>query len=111
LLPGQLTQVHKSAADRFLLKDAQWFTVQYQYASKVLKDVFKHYKKYLVLSRKQAHHMRTNFSLDNMTEKFSEIISKVSVPEKVALKLPKLKKASNNEPPKIKLPKLKKVEI
>tara|TARA_B100001094_G_C18136387_1_gene775323 strand:- start:100 stop:1452 length:1353 start_codon:yes stop_codon:yes gene_type:complete len=111
LLPGQMTQVHKSAADRFIMKDAQWFTVEYQYASKILKDVFKHYKKYLALSRKQAHHMRTNFSLDNMTEKFTEIMAKVSVPERVELKLPKLKKATNNEPPKIKLPKLKKVEI
>ena len=63
-----------------------------QYASKILKDVFKHYKKYLALSRKQAHHMRTNFSLDNMTEKFTEIMAKVSVPERVELKLTKLKK-------------------
>ena len=45
-----------------------------------------------------------------MTEKFSEILSKAAVPEKVELKLPKLNK-STNEPPKIKLPKLKKVEI
>tara|TARA_Y100000004_G_scaffold164171_1_gene194115 strand:- start:10855 stop:12201 length:1347 start_codon:yes stop_codon:yes gene_type:complete len=110
LLPGNMTQVHKSAADRFLLKEAQWFTVQYQYASKVMKDVFKHYKKYLALSRKQGHYTRTNFSLDKMTEKFSEILSKAAVPEKVELKLPKLNK-STNEPPKIKLPKLKKVEI
>tara|TARA_Y100001938_G_scaffold147788_1_gene229822 strand:- start:587 stop:1936 length:1350 start_codon:yes stop_codon:yes gene_type:complete len=110
LLPGQLTQVDKSAADRFILKESKWFTVNYQFASKVLKDVFKNYKKYLTLSRKQAHHIRTNFSLEKMTEKFEEILSKVTVPEQVGLKLPKLKKTSN-EPPKLKLPKLKKVEI
>ena len=111
LLPGQLTQVHKSAADQFILKDSQWYTVNYQYASKVLKDVFKHYKKYLALSRKQAHHARTNFSLEKMTEKFEEILSKVNVPQQVGLKLPKLKKAGGSEAPKLKLPKLKKVEV
>ena len=52
--------------------------------------------------------MRTNFSMDKMTEVFTNILSKVSTPEKVELKLPKLKKDGNI--PKIKLPKLKKVE-
>ena len=110
LLPGQLTQVDKSAADRFILHESKWFTVNYQFASKLLKDVFKHYKKYLAKSRKQAHHVRTNFSLEKMTEQFEKILSKAVVPEKVDIKLPKLKKTSNT-PPKLKLPKLKKVEI
>ena len=110
LLPGQLTQVDPSAADRFILKEAKWFTVNYQFASKILKDVFKHYKKYLALSRKQAHHVRTNFSLEKMTERFEEILNNAKVPEQVGLKLPKLNKVSN-EAPKLKLPKLKKVEI
>tara|TARA_Y100001937_G_C7121822_1_gene332996 strand:- start:1039 stop:2388 length:1350 start_codon:yes stop_codon:yes gene_type:complete len=110
LLPGQLTQVDKSAADRFILHESKWFTVNYQFASKLLKDVFKHYKKYLAKSRKQAHHVRTNFSLEKMTEQFEKILSKAVVPEKVDIKLPKLKKVANT-PPKLKLPKLKKVEI
>ena len=45
-----------------------------------------------------------------MTEQFEKILSKAVVPEKVDIKLPKLKKTSNT-PPKLKLPKLKKVEI
>ena len=110
MLPGQLTQVDKSAADRFILHESKWFTVNYQFASKLLKDVFKHYKKYLAKSRKQAHHVRTNFSLEKMTEQFEKILSKAVVPEKVDIKLPKLKKVANT-PPKLKLPKLKKVEI
>jgi hypothetical protein len=108
LLPGQLTQVHRSASDRFLLKDAQWFTVQYEHASKVMKDIYKHYNKYLEISRKQPHHIRTNFSMEKMTERFTEILSKISIPEKVGLTLPKLKPISNV--PTIQLPKLKKIE-
>ena len=110
LLPGNLTQVHPSAADKFIMKESQWFTVQYQYASKVLKDMFKHYKKYLTLSRKQTKHVKDNFSLDKMTERFAEILEKAAVPQQVQLKLPKLKKVGDSQPPKINLPKLKKVE-
>ena len=108
LLPGQLTDVHKSAADRFILKDSKWFTVQYNFASKILKDVFKNYKKYLEKSRKQPLHIRNNFSMAKMTEVFNDILSEIKITEKVELKLPKLKKSGNV--PQIKLPKLKKVE-
>jgi glycosyltransferase involved in cell wall biosynthesis len=112
LLPGQLTQVHPSAADRFIMKESKWFTVQYQYASKILKDVFKHYKKYLERSRKQGYYSRTNFSLEKMTEKFTEILGKYAQPERVELTLPKLNNSGQNDsPPKIKLPKLKKVNV
>tara|TARA_R110000851_G_scaffold100200_1_gene215740 strand:- start:853 stop:2205 length:1353 start_codon:yes stop_codon:yes gene_type:complete len=109
LLPGQLTEVHGSAADRFLLKESKWFTVQYQYASKILKDVFKNYKKYLEKSRKQPQHIRNNFSMDAMTEAFNNILSEVTITEKVELKLPKLKALGSK--PQLKLPKLKKVEL
>jgi hypothetical protein len=45
-----------------------------------------------------------------MTEKLDEIMEKhtSSLPSQVQLKLPKLKKVGESEPPKIKLPKLKK---
>ena len=95
LLPGKLTKVHKSAANQFLVEGAQWFTVQYSYASKVMKDMFKHYKKYLEKSRKMPQHMKNNFSMDKMTEKFSEILSNLNIPvapQKMELKLPKLNK-------------------
>lgn len=109
LLPGELTQVHKSAADKFILRDSKWFTVNYGYASKVLQDVTDNYKKYLEVSRKQSHHVKTNYNLDLMSEKFCEIVDKglQGIPQQMPLKLPKLKKV--NEAPKVKLPKLKKV--
>jgi glycosyltransferase involved in cell wall biosynthesis len=109
LLPGELTQVHKSAADKFILKDAKWFTVNYGYASRILQDVVNSYKKYLETSRKQSHHVKTNFSLEIMSKKFCEIVETglQGIPQQVSLKLPELKKV--NQAPKLKLPKLKKV--
>ena len=109
LLPGELTQVHKSAADKFILHESKWFTVNYGYASRVIQDVVDNYKKYFETSRKQSHHVKTNFSLEQMSKKFCEIVDTglQSMPQQVSLKLPKLKKV--NEAPKLKLPKLKKV--
>jgi glycosyltransferase involved in cell wall biosynthesis len=111
LLPGQLTQVHPSAVDKFILKESNWFTVEYSYASKVLVDVMDNYKKYLELSRKQPQYVKDNFSLDKMSEIFVKLVDKglQNVPQQVGLTLPKLKKAAQ-ETPKLKLPKLKKVE-
>jgi len=102
LLPGQLTEVHPSASDKFIVKESKWFTIQYQYASKVIKDVYKNYKKYLTKSRKQPQHIKDNFSIDKMTEVFNNILSEIPV-QKLDLKLPTL-----NNSNKLKLPKLKK---
>jgi glycosyltransferase involved in cell wall biosynthesis len=111
LLPGSINEINPSAADKFLLKGSKWFTVDYGYALRVLKDVSDNYKKYLENSRKQMTHTKKNFTLDAMAEKFVAIIDKglEGVPQQVDLKLPKLKKV--DETPKLKLPKLKKVEI
>ena len=44
LLPGALTKVDESAVwEGVIEKDSSWFTVNYQYASKILQSVFKHY--------------------------------------------------------------------
>ena len=112
LLPGQLTDVHDSAADKFLIKGTKWFTVNYQYASRVLKDVKENYKNYLPNARTQARFSREEFNLDKMAELFCSYVDKglENVPQQVQLKLPKLKKVESKDTPKIKLPKLKKVE-
>ena len=111
LLPGELTGVHPSAADKFILKGTQWFTVNYQYAAQIIQDMMSNYKNYLKLSRKQTQYVKDNFSRDKMSEQFITLIDKGlnNVPKQMSLKLPKLKKTSD-ESPKLKLPKLKKVE-
>ena len=117
LLPGSLNNVSKKSLMKGMhVEGTQWFTVNYNYASKTLKDVFDNYIKYMVKSKKLALINKTRFSLDSMTKKFEEILDKhlpkfEEQPQQVKLNLPKLKKiGSTSEKPKIKLPKLKKVK-
>ncbi len=113
LLPGQLTKVHKSAIpDNMRVEGSQWFTVNYSYASKILKDIYKNYKNYTLKAKKLALVNKSKFSLDAMTKELEKILDKYipEFPEEVKLKLPKLKKVGDKTTlPKIKLPKLKKV--
>ena len=117
LLPGSLNDVKKESFPKNMrVKGAQWFTVNYNYASKTLNDVFDNYSKYVVKGKKLAIVNQTKFSLDAMTKKFEEILDKHlpkfdEQPKVVDLKLPKLKKVSSiREASKIKLPKLKKIK-
>jgi glycosyltransferase involved in cell wall biosynthesis len=110
MLPGQLTDIHASAADKFLIKGSKWFTVNYPAAAHVLRDITQNYKNYLDQSRKQAKYSRDNFSLDAMSKLFCDLVDKglSNLPQQINLNLPKLKKIGQEETPKIKLPKLTK---
>ena len=46
LIGGSLQNVHQSAANQFLLPESQWFKINTDIASRAMKDLFKHYKKY-----------------------------------------------------------------
>ena len=115
LLPGTMTPVHKSALPKEMLVDgAQWFTVNYQYASKVMMDVFKKNRKYTLMAKRQSMYNRVNFSMTKMTKEFHKILNRYlpkfeEQPQQVDLKLPKLKKVDSPKPEKMKLPNLKKV--
>jgi glycosyltransferase involved in cell wall biosynthesis len=97
LLPGKLTKIDGSAANEWLPKEGEWFTVSYQYAGQVLSDVFENYDKYLEKSRKSVKFTKDNFSLEKMTEKFLELLEKDvnfvnNIPKQVQINLPQLKK-------------------
>ena len=115
LLPGNLTKVAKSALPADMLVDgAQWFTVNYQYASQVMMDVFKKNRDYTMKAKRQAMHNRVHFTMGRMNAEFTKILEKYlpkfeQQPQAVNLKLPKLKKVSQTKPTEMKLPKLKKV--
>ena len=116
LLPGVLTDVHSSAIPKEMLQEgSKWFTVNYQYASKIMLDVFKNNRKYKNNARKLGIFNRGNFSLSAMNKKFENILNQYlptfeEAPKSVDLKLPKLKKVNGkSEPTKMELPKLKKV--
>jgi len=89
-LPGQLQQVHNSVVWKdIILPESQWFYVNYNYAGKVLKDVYKNYKATLDGARKQAHYSKENFSLEKMHKDFAVMVEKY-VPIEVEFKMPKL---------------------
>ena len=94
-----------------LVEGSQWFTVNYQQASAVIKDVYKNYRKYTLNAKKLGMVNKSKFSLDAMTKELGKILDKYvpEFPKEVKLNLPKLKKVDSTEQPKIKLPKLKKV--
>jgi glycosyltransferase involved in cell wall biosynthesis len=112
LLPGQLTNIHPSAANNMLLKEAQWFSVDHGHVGHYLKDMFENYKNYTDKAKRQGYYSRTNFSFEKMKEKLDGILTEriPEFPKQIQIKLPQLKKPGLPEMKKIELPKLKKVE-
>ena len=112
LIGGELKEVHKSAANDWILKESQWFNINPEVAGRAMKDVFKHYKKYWEKSRKQTQYLKDNWSFDKMVDKINQFMPKVeAAPKTQQIQLPKLKKIEKKqELPKLKLPKLKKIE-
>ncbi len=116
LIGGELTPIHSSAANKWLIKEGQWLTVDYAQVGAHMRDMFEKYKSYKVKAKKQAYKSRTEFSWEAMKDHLGERLEAV-VPEiakQVGLKLPTLKKVgapkdNKVELPKLKLPKLKKV--
>jgi|TARA_R110000803_G_scaffold13487_3_gene37975 glycosyltransferase involved in cell wall biosynthesis len=111
LIGGELENVHKSSANEFLLKESQWFKVNTTIASKAMKDVVKHYKKYFEKSRKQTQYLKDNFSFDKMCNSLNTLLPTdiKPQPQEVQLELPTLKKVGKSNTPQIELPTLKKV--
>lgn len=104
LLEGQLTQVDESAADQFILKEAQWFTVNYSNAANKIYDVYNKYNSYLEKSKGLKENTLNNFTLDKMHEKFESILDTYvkKAPQFVPFNVPKLNT-------KMQIPKLNKV--
>jgi glycosyltransferase involved in cell wall biosynthesis len=96
LLEGELKPVHESAADQFLLREAQWFNVNISKALSSIKDVYKNYDKYKTASYQLGKQNKQNFSLEKMTKLFDTILNQYGIYTKVQpkfqqLQLPKLK--------------------
>ena len=103
LIGGQLTNVHPSAANQWLLSESQWFSADNGQTGFYIKDVFENYKKYTDKAKRQSFHSKTNFSWNKMKEKLDNLLDS-SIPEfpkEVTLKLPTIKK--------IELPKKEKI--
>ena len=92
-LEGALDNIHESAADQFLMKEAKWYQLNYSHAAGMIDKVFNQYKTYLQKSKGLVSNTKKNFSLQSMHDKFKVILDKyVKLPEFVSLKLPEIKK-------------------
>lgn len=92
LLPGNLENVHPSAANNWLKKDYQWFQVSGKHFQNALKSVHQKYKKFVVPAKRQGHHIKTNFSYEAMRDLVGNILD-ANIPEfpkQVELSLPTL---------------------
>lgn len=88
-LAGELKPVHKSVVWKdVIVPESQWFYVDYGYASGLIKDVYKQYKKYLEKTRKQTQYVKDNFTIDKMTDIFTTQMED-NVPS-FEIKIPKL---------------------
>jgi hypothetical protein len=105
LLEGSLTAVDESAADQFIMKEAQWFTVNYSSAANKMYDVYKKYDTYLSKSQGLKENTLKNFTLEKMHDRFTEIMDTYvkATPKIVPFNVPQLNKA------KIQIPKLNKL--
>jgi glycosyltransferase involved in cell wall biosynthesis len=103
LITGQLSNVHPSSVNQWLLKDAQWFSPDPSQIGFYLKDVFENYKNYTEKAKRQAFKSKNEFSWDKMADKVDELLTKYipEFPKEIELKLPVMKK--------IEIPKLKKL--
>ena len=105
-IPGELTPIHPTAQNDFLIASAKWFSVDYGYASAMLKDVVKNYKKWQELAKRQRYFVNSTFTKTSVSKVYESVLSIVdtaleSIPKPIELKLPKLNK--------IQLPTLQKV--
>ena len=92
-LDGEIKEVHTSAQNKFLLKEAKWFYVDYSKAAAKIYDVYNNYTTYLKKSEGLKTNIQNNFSLSKMSIKLGEILDKyVKIAKHIELKLPTIKK-------------------
>ena len=113
MINGHLGEIPDSQVwEPIVVKPGQWYNVN---EADVIRKFRMFHKKFRIINKKGKRLGRTNhrkFSLTNMAKKFNSILDEVlkTIPNPVALNLPKLKKVKGDKSQStIKLPKLKKV--
>jgi hypothetical protein len=93
---GELKNVHPSAANQFLIQDAQWFSPNHSEIGAALTDVFNNYKKYTDGAKRQTFRSKSMFSFDKMKELIGIYLDQYvpEFPKQVQIKLPTLNKIS-----------------
>jgi glycosyltransferase involved in cell wall biosynthesis len=96
-LPGGLTPIHPSAQNEFLIADAKWFSVDYDFAGKMMQEVLKNYKTWKDLATRQRYFVNTTFTETAVAKRYEEVLKIIDegvnkIPKAIELKLPQLKK-------------------
>lgn len=96
-IPGDLTLIHASAQNPFLIGEAKWFTPDYGYASKLLQEVVKNYKTWKDLATRQRYFANTNFSSVAVSKQYDAVLQVIDssvnmLPKAIELKMPTLQK-------------------
>lgn len=99
-IPGQLTAIHPSAQNEFLIADAKWFTPDYGYAGKMMQEVLKNYKTWLTLGKRQRYFAISAFTEEAVSLVYDQALEIIdagvsTIPKAIELKLPKLQKVGN----------------
>ena len=91
-LNGTLTQIHPTAVwDSILIKESSWFTVNYEQAIKVLKNVYSKYDIFKRKSKGQHKHIVSNFTIEEMNLRLRRIIDSFLESNKKEVKFVPLK--------------------
>jgi len=100
LLPGALGPVPSSAINEWIIKEAQWFNVNYSIAAGRLDDVFQNYINYIPNAEKLRAENSEKFTLEGGNKVLVDIISKnlPTFEQKVQIVLPKFKKIEIKKP-------------
>ena len=113
LIEGELKPVPKGMIWKpILVEPSKWFCADEGDIIKKLRFFKKNHRNLKHQAKILGQVNRNKHSLTTMAKQLNNVIDNAfqSIPEPVALNLPKLKKKTDNNPPaKIKLPKLKKV--
>ena len=94
LIGGDIKQVHPSSANKWILKESSWFSINKDIASRAMKNLYKHYKNYYEKSRKNTQYIKNNFSYNEMVKKLNSLLPNniQSAPKIQQIQLPKLQK-------------------
>ena len=94
LIQGKLHNVHPSAANKWLVKESQWFDIDVVALNNAFKTTYLNYKDWSIKSKKQGNFAKENFSYTAMKEKLGNILEEKmgNMPQHIKLNLPKLKK-------------------
>jgi len=100
---GELTNVHPSAANTFLIQESKWFSPNHAEIGQHFKDVFENYKKYADGAKRQTFRSKAMFNFDEMKKLIGNYLEQYvpEFPKQVEIKLPTINKISLPKKPVI----------